>query len=269
MTVRELTDAIIEKTGVVLPAGNKDRLIAGSFDAEITGIATTFMATASVIRRAAAQGINCIITHEPVFFSDADHVEALAGDSVYHAKHALIEETGMNIWRFHDHPHAMREDLIYEGMAAQMGWKPYAKDGRKMFFEVPGCTVREAAQHLKQAFSMPVIRVIGKLDAVCHKAGLLLGAFSLGIGFPGGELFPIQLMRAEGLDLLIFGEILEWTSPAYVRDAAELGIGRAIIQLGHNRSEEAGMERLLPWLAPLCDELPLTFIEAGEPFTYV
>ena len=54
-----------------------------------------------------------------------------------------------------------------------------------------------------------------------------------------------------------------------VRDAAQLGLNKALIVLGHNRSEEVGMKHLPEWLAPLLPGIPVQFSEAGEPFTYV
>lgn len=53
MTVREIVDKIIEKTGVTpIPEGKTcDRLISGSWDMEVKGVVTTFMATVDVIQR--------------------------------------------------------------------------------------------------------------------------------------------------------------------------------------------------------------------------
>ncbi len=65
------------------------------------------------------------------------------------------------------------------------------------------------------------------------------------------------------------GEILEWTLCAYVRDAVQLGLNKALIILGHKRSEEVAMKHLPAWLASILPGVPVQFSEAGEPFTYV
>lgn len=52
---------------------------------------------------------------------------------------------------------------------------------------------------------------------------------------------PMKLMKDNQLDLAICGDITEWTLSAYVRDAAALGMNKAMLVLGHERSEEAGM----------------------------
>ncbi|MFH1879585.1 MAG: Nif3-like dinuclear metal center hexameric protein, partial [Bacillota bacterium] len=85
MKVREIIGGIIQKTGVPRLPEDKtcDHLMAGSLDSEVKKIGSTFMATVDVIREAAAQGVNFIITHEPTWFTGKDDTEWLEGDSVY------------------------------------------------------------------------------------------------------------------------------------------------------------------------------------------
>ena len=45
-------------------------------------------------------------------------------------------------------------------------------------------------------------------------------------------------------------------------------MNRAIIVLGHERSEEPGMKYLGDWLSFLLPDLPVVFLDAGEPFRY-
>ena len=92
MTVREIVDKIIEKTGVEpLPEDKTcDHLMTGSWDMEVKGVVTTFMATVDVIKEASALGANFIITHEPTWFSGADDTEWLLEDPVYLEKKKLI-----------------------------------------------------------------------------------------------------------------------------------------------------------------------------------
>jgi hypothetical protein len=68
---------------------------------------------------------------------------------------------------------------------------------------------------------------------------------------------------------MVCGEILEWTLCAYVRDADQLGMNKAMIILGHNRTEEVGMKYLPEWLKILMPDIPVWFCEAGEPFSYL
>lgn len=50
----------------------------------------------------------------------------------------------------------------------------------------------------------------------------------------------IEYLGRQELDLLIVGETNEWETNEYVRDAADMGLAKALIITGHQRSEEAG-----------------------------
>jgi len=281
MTVREITDAIIRKTGVPrLPEESTcDLLIAGNWDAEVSKIATTFMATVDVIRRAAEAGANLIITHEPTWFTGTDKTDWLMEDAVYQAKKALIEQHNIAIWRFHDHMHRAAEDGILRGFEQEMGWEAYRMappttdtlgfgvngkpDG---CYEIPETTLRGLCERFKAKLNMQVVQIIGDPEMAVSRVGVLPGGGSLGLG---SEQMPMRYMRLRNADVLVCGDITEWTLPAYVRDASQLGLSRAILVLGHERSEEPGMKHLCAWLADIVEDTPVIFIDAEEPFTYV
>jgi putative NIF3 family GTP cyclohydrolase 1 type 2 len=68
---------------------------------------------------------------------------------------------------------------------------------------------------------------------------------------------------------MVCGDITEWTLPAYVNDAVQLGEKRALLIIGHERSEEWGMKYMAEWLPGLIGGLPVHFIDAKEPFGYL
>ena len=113
---------------------------------------------------------------------------------------------------------------------------------------------------------MNVMQIVGNPDMLVERVGILVGGGSLGLG---KECMPMELMEKESLDVLICGEILEWTICAYVRDAAMMRMNKALIIPGHNRTEEAGMKYLPEWLQSLAPGVSIHFVEAGEPFTYL
>ena len=225
MNVREITDAMIKKTGVPpIPLKDTcDRLMAGSWDMEVKGIAMTFMATVDVIKKAAALGANLIITHEPTWFTGMDDTDWLAGDEVYLRKKQLIEETGVAIWRFHDHMHFDQQDGIYRGFDQETGWAQYRmpilydpagpaflKGRFDGCYEIPKTTLRGLCEELKQSIGMTVMRVIGDPDMPVSRVGVLPGGGSLGLGV---EQMPMELMRRRNLDVILCGDITEWTLP--------------------------------------------------------
>ncbi len=71
------------------------------------------------------------------------------------------------------------------------------------------------------------------------------------------------------LDTLVCGEINEWETNEYVRDASAAEHPKALIVIGHSISEEDGMREVIPWLQARLPEMPITFIPTGHPLRSV
>lgn len=270
MTAREIVEKIQKTCGVSLPEKTVDRFLAGDPETEVTGIATTFMATAEVVRKAAAEGCNFIITHEPIFYTSGDCADWQDTNPMILKKKRLIEECHMTIWRMHDTMHALKPDMIYTGMLEKLGWEEYIHEGDQRLLDVPEMTVSEIAEHIKHSLSIEQMRFVGDANLSCKRVGFLLGAYSLCLAVgPGMEESISMWMEANQVDLLLAGEMLEWTSCAYIRDAEALGEKHALLVLGHNRSEEAGMEYLAKWLGGLIPGEDICFIESGDTWKYL
>lgn len=277
MTVRDIIDGIIQKTGVQPLPNDKtcDQLMSGSYDMEVTKIVTTFMATVDVIRKAAEIGANFIITHEPTWFTGKDDTEWVKDDPIYLKKKELIDENHIAIWRFHDHMHIGVEDGIYRGYEEEFGWKDYRMtvpdngnfiDKFGACYQIPKTNLRELCSFYKDKLQMEVIQIVGNPDMTVERVGVLVGGGSLGLGV---EELPMKLMKNRNLDLVICGDITEWTLSAYVRDAVQLGMNKGMLVLGHERSEEPGMKHLGTWLASIVGDTEVVFVDAKEPFLYL
>lgn len=268
MNVREITEKLLTLNGGRKFEKTCDQLLEGSLDYQVTGIITTFMATVDVIRDAISKNCNLIIAHEPIYFTGLDRTDWVEDDPVYTEKKALIDVNKISIWRYHDHMHSGNEDLIYAGLLEEMGWKNYLNRGLPHLhcYTIPPTTVAALCGFLKKALGLEVIQIVGNRDMKCRQVGILVGGGSLGLGH---EEMPAQLMHEQQLDVIVCGEITEWTLPAYVRDAAALGFNKAIIVVGHERSEEPGMKYLAGRLRPLVKGIPVYFSDSGEPFIYL
>ena len=130
-------------------------------------------------------------------------------------------------------------------------------------YRIPETTLRGLAAFLQETFHMPDMRYIGNPDMRVERVGVLPGGGSLGLGI---ESMPMQLMKQRNLDVILCGDLTEWTLPAYVRDASQLGMNKGIVVLGHERSEEPGMKYLGDWMAGFLPEIPVVFLDAGDPF---
>ncbi len=269
-TVQEVIDKILlDMCGGVKFEQTCDIIAAGSPDNIVTGIVTTFMATFDVIQEAVRIGANLIITHEPTWFTGNDATDWCAQDSVYLAKRNYLEEHGITVWRLHDHMHlGSDKDYIYEGLLSELGWHQYLLPDEKYpwIYEVPQTTVGELAAFFKEKLDMRTIQIIGAPEMKVKRLGILVGGGSLGFG---SEPMPMEVMERNQLDLLVVGDITEWTICAYINDAYQMGLQRAMLTLGHERSEEAGMKHLAPWLKERFADLPVSFVDAKEPFKYL
>ena len=67
LTARAVIERIQKNVGVPWRAQTVDTFKAGDPDTQVTGIATTFMATYDVLQRAASSGKNLIVSTSPHF----------------------------------------------------------------------------------------------------------------------------------------------------------------------------------------------------------
>lgn len=231
----------------------------GDENIQVTGIATTFLATMDVLQRAKEKGYNMVITHEPTFYNHFDlKSEYGEGDPVVKEKIKFIEDNKMVVFRFHDHIHQMEPDGIYRGVVKKLGWNDYEKSRRPYLYSIPETTVGEMVTSLKNLFNVETIRVVGDPSMKFTKAGLVLGA-------PGAAR-QIESLQRDDVEVMIGGETHEWETVEYVRDAVNMGKKKALVLIGHANSEEAGMNYCAEWLQSFISEVPIEFISAGDPF---
>jgi len=127
-------------------------------------------------------------------------------------------------------------------------------------------TLEELCLYFKEKLGMKVIQIVGNPGMKVERVSVLVGGGSLGLGV---EELPMKIMKQNNLDLLICGDITEWTISAYVRDAAAMGMNKGMLVLGHERSEEMGMKHLGSWMKDITGDIEVLFIDAGEPFLYL
>lgn len=261
MTIQDVIDLIIAAVPGAPQEGSVDTVKSGDPSQPVTGIVTTFLATFQVIEAAIARGANLIVTHEPTFYNHLDEVDWLEGDPVYEAKRRLLEEHNIVVWRFHDYWHLHRPDGITMGALEKLGWEAYASPDDVNLCVIPPTPLADLALFLKDTFGAHTARVMGDPAMTCARVGLLLGAW-------GGRR-QIEFLGRDDVEVLVCGEVREWETTEYVRDAAKAGLNKGLIVVGHALSEEPGMEWLVPWLQPRVPDIPVTHIPAGDPFRYV
>ncbi len=235
-----------------------DTFKGGDAEMEVTGIATTFLATLEVLKKARAQGLNMVITHEPTYYNHFDETESLKDDPVLLAKQAYIRENNMIVFRFHDHIHRTEPDGIYQGVVEQLGWQDLETNRRPYIYHIPETTLKNLGSDLKKIYGTAQIRVVGDPGMELSRVGLVLGA--------AGSARQLDCLQREDVEVLIIGETHEWETVEYVRDAVNMGKKKGLILLGHAISEEGGMRYCADWLRNFIPEVPVKFIAAGDPF---
>lgn len=260
-TVKQIMDLFIKDVPGGVLSDTVDTLKAGSPDTKVTGIVTTMFATIAIIRNAIDLGANFIIAHEPTFYNHEDKTDWLQDDKVYRYKANLLKEHNIAVWRNHDYIHHLVPDGVTMGVLDQLGWQKYADKGLPNLINMPAIPLKELIRHTKTKLNIEKVRYIGDPLQKCGRVVLLPGA--------AGGMRQIEAIGKYKPDVLMVGEISEWETAEYVRDALAMGENLSLIVLGHIASEEPGSQYMLNWLKKNVPEIKATHVPSGNSLTFM
>lgn len=284
MKISEVIDKILDYHPHLEDYTGCDEYKCGDPEQECTGVVSALVPTVEVIRQAAALGCNLIVTHEPISYQTPDFPEwkGRFPNKVYEAKQQLLKETGIVVWRDHDHMHAHQPDSIFTGVIRYMGWEDYYQPSEDPFIfpiNLPETTVGELAAYIKEKLKLNGLRYMGRDDDKITKIALV------GHIYPNSfipdridedgyyhdySMVVIRHMEENGIQAIIPGEIIEWTTLAYIRDGITQGKPMACYNIGHFNWEELGMKYAADWIKELLgEELPVHYVPTGDAFSYV
>ncbi len=235
-----------------------DTLKCGQADKEVKKVAVTMFPTVNVIKQASEWGADLLIVHEPLYYN---HMDKHSDDPVELKKRQLLESTGMTVYRYHDHSHIARPDMISIGMFEALGLTgdyEYETDGLIRYHLKVEITPRDLAALMEKRLNIKHLRIAGSIDTPCR---VLSGKF----GSPGGVG---RELRNDKCEIILVGEVCEWADCEYARDAAQLGYKKAIITMGHIPSERNGMMYIADILKEKCPDIEVKYLESGEVFDY-
>jgi putative NIF3 family GTP cyclohydrolase 1 type 2 len=258
-TIRQVIDALLaDIPGAPFP-DTVDTIKAGDPSQPVKGIVTTMFATDAIIQKAISLNANFIIAHEPTFYNHADETAWLGDDPVLRFKRDLLNKNGIVVWRFHDGIHAHKPDGIRMGVMQAMGWADYYDEANPPLVTLPSeLSLLDLISRFKKDLHIDNLKYIGDLAQRCSRIVLAPGA-------AGGQK-QIGYIRQYQPDLLVCGEINEWETSEYVRDAIFQGRKIALIVLGHSVSEEPGMQWLVPVLQKKVPGVSVTHLSSGDAF---
>jgi putative NIF3 family GTP cyclohydrolase 1 type 2 len=258
LTIQQVIDLILTTIPGAPFNETVDTIKSGDGQQPVSGIVTTMFATVDVIKQAISLGANFIIAHEPTFYNHRDETPWLENDEVFKFKRDLLEKNKIVVWRFHDYWHTHRPDGVQMGVLTKLGWEKYFDAENPRMINIPSMALDDIITHVKKSLGIRQVRFIGDLKQACKRVALMPGA--------AGGRSQIQLLMKEKPDVLIVGEISEWETAEYIRDAQAMKLSRSLIVLGHAESEEPGMEWLVTWLQPKVTEVKVTHVPSHYPF---
>ena len=259
MNAGQVIDRIKRELGIPWRENTyRDTYKFGGPETEVTGIATTVFASMDVLERAAAAGLNMIIPHEVTYWNDRDDIDIVSADPLYPVKVDLMRRNDMVVFRIHDHMHSQQPDFTYVGLAREIGLEDrYETAPGSHRFVIPETTLAELAAAVQRRIGARALRVVGDPE-------VRVSRIQLGVGY------ATPAVNNPEVDVVISGEQQEtdggFDSPAYVLDAAAIGMPKGWIMLGHAISEEPGMLEMAEWIRGFVPEVPVQLVRAGEPF---
>jgi len=257
-TSGQMIETIIRHTNAALVPNTVDLIKEGNPETPVKGIVTCMFATMDVLRKAVKKDCNLIIVHEPLYYNHLDNTAQFQNDSVYLEKKKFIDDNKLVVWRFHDYIHRIKPDGIISGMVEKLGWENNRVTDNPYQFTFSQITLNDLLKNLKEAFPGNSFDVVGdpkmKLSSVVYVPGA------------SGSEAHIRQLRKSSVDVVVAGEVPQWETYEYVRDAVSQGRKKAIILIGHINSEEYGMKFCADWLGEFVKETPIYFIESGPSY---
>ncbi len=254
MTVTEIMTRVVGADYLREHPGTVDTLKFGEPDREVRRLGTCFAATPRVLAAAKEWGADLLITHEPTFFTGSD---TRMDNDLTRRKLRLLEETGIAVWRYHDSMHRRGTDEVSLDLIERMGWTGDF-DGRCGFVLTEPVRAGELLRTLGERLQIRHPRLIGD-------PALPVTKLRLYVGEQGGYE---DFLYDSGDELVIGGETCEWHNGEPIREAAEMGLPKALILLGHCGSERLSMARLADRLDGRFDGAPARYFDCGELYSY-
>jgi putative NIF3 family GTP cyclohydrolase 1 type 2 len=267
-TAQDLVDRIRTSLGVPWKSDTVDTFKAGDPSTVVTGVVTTSLATIDVLRRAVKTGANMIITSGPTFYSRTDSPLPPGGrgrgaaapppaDPVFAAKNEFIKQNNLVVWRFSDHWRLRTPDPFGQGLIDALGWAKRPAGNASGHISVPAVTLEALVADVNARLdARGGMRIIGDPRTRLQTIAVL----------PGTVPIQAALTHLPKVDAIIAGEIREWESSEYVRDAVTAGRDKALILVGRTVSEDPGMKLCGQWLQTIMPEAPVRWLSVGDPY---
>ena len=254
----------------------------GDPEDECTGVVTALAPNIHVIKEAIRLGANLIIVHEPTFYTSEDAPGWFEDfeNEVYEQKKKLLDEHKIVVWRDHDHMHAHQPDAIFTGVLKYLGWqdKAVTEIGDHPFAHfivtLDKMKLKELCRYLIDTIGLNGLRYVGDPEAEISTVAFVGHLFPMTYKQKDGKEVEYSVKVIETLekkaDVILPGEVIDWTTLSYVRDAVDLGLNKAVINIGHFNWEELGMKYMKDWLSELVEnKVNVEYVPSEDMYRFI
>ena len=140
----------------------------------------------------------------------------------------------------------------------RMNWKGTFDGQLKFTLDTP-LSPAQVIKDICSGLGLPCLRAIGREDGTVRKIALFLGARDESVYEP---------FFTDDTDLAICGELCEWQFGEPVREAAQFGMQKTMLLLGHVQSEKFAMETFAKEIDGKFANIPVQYFDCGDLFTY-
>jgi putative NIF3 family GTP cyclohydrolase 1 type 2 len=234
------------------PASYRDTFKMGDPNTPVNGVASCFMSTFDVIKRAHEKGLNFVITHEPTIWTDADLLPPVQNDPLYKLKLEYVNDNKMIVWRTHDSWHKMQPEPMNAAQNKKLGWDKYALARDPKTCQFPPVRLRDVVAQYVEKTPTKSVRVIGDPDWVIKSLTRC------------GHSCEQNIEGLEKYDATVSIEAREFETAEYGRDLLASGGKGAMIIASHESGEENGMEYFTSWFKEHLPGIRIEFIPTTD-----
>lgn len=220
----------------------KDQVLCGRPDDELSGVGVCWTATSEILKRAAADGVSLVVSHENPFYLESTSTP-LTVRRARERKRLLCARHGITVYRCHDLWDLYPTRGVLDAWALSLGMgEPAERSGFVRLLRNVGLSAREVAQRVASA-----ARACGETGATlvgapnAHVSTLAVGT---------GAITDAVRMYELGADACVVSDdgTRSWVE---IQWAADEGVPLVIVN--HRTSEMPGMQGLRDYLA---EQLP-------------
>ena len=231
-----------------------DQFMAGDPDAEVRGIATTWLATNARLREAASLELNFVIAHEGAFYTSYQGTPS--GERQHAEKYQLIDELGVTLMRCHDTWDRMPEVGIPDAWASFLGFstEPRPVESFYKICLIGDHTVEETARLILgkvRPLGQEIVHVVGDPKARVHRMAVGTGAIT-----------RLPQMLELGADIVLATDDGISTTAAGLW-SLDLGIPMLIVN--HATAELPGMMALADYIRQHFPGIPVRYLPGEFP----